>query len=462
MLTIWREDPVPQKSPGGAVALMREMFGQRSVTRLFLPILGEQAMNTLVSFVSTVMVGHAGTVAISAVGTVSALNNCIINSLISVASGVAAVTAQYLGAGQREKASRAVAQFAAAVVLFSTALMLTLLLFARQILAGLFGAAEPAVLEGARVYLAMSACSVPFAAIMAILSATLRGCGNSRVPMTAALVMNAVNTGLGAALIYGAGLGVTGAGLGLLTARIAGAAWLVVLMLRPGFDLPLREFFPIRWSVIRPIFSIGVPTGIDTAMFNGGKLLVQVFMTGLGTGVIAANSVVNSVISLIEIPGNAMNLLTITLVGFSVGAHDYRAARRHGFLSMLACILLQAAVSLPMWFLIPWLVGVFSSDPAVIPDAVTVCRSFVLVIALWGPAFTTPSALRAAGDVRFTVLSSLAVMWVVRVGLSWLFGVVMHGGLLGIWIALYTDWVVRAALFIPRLASKRWENRAVT
>ena len=310
MLTIWREDPVSQKAPGRAVALLREMFGQRSVTRLFLPILGEQAMNTLVSFVSTVMVGHAGTVAISAVGTVSALNNCIINSLISVASGVAAVTAQYLGAGQREKASRAVAQFASAVVLFSTALTLTLLLFARQILAGLFGAAEPAVLEGARIYLSMSACSVPFAAVMAILSATLRGCGNSRVPMTAALVMNAVNTGLGAALIYGAGLGVTGAGLGMLTARIAGAAWLVVLMLRPGFDLPLREFFPIRWAVIRPIFSIGVPMGIDTAMFNGGKLLVQVFMTGLGTGVIAANSVVNSVISLIEIPGNAMNLLT--------------------------------------------------------------------------------------------------------------------------------------------------------
>ena len=442
-------------------ALLREMFGQRSVVLLFLPILGEQAMNTLVSFISTVLVGHAGTVAISAVGSVSALNNVIVFSLVSVSSGVAAVTAQYIGAGKKEKAGEAVAQFGTAVTLFSTAVALALLVFSRQILSGLFGAAEPAVLEGARIYLTLSALSIPFAAVMSILSATLRGCGNSRVPMTAALLMNAVNTGLGALLIYGFEMGVTGAGLALLAARIAGAALLVALMLRPGFDLRLRHFFPIRWQVIRPVFSIGVPMGIDTAMFNGGKLLVQVFMTGLGTGVIAANAVVNSVIGLIEIPGNAMTLLTITLVGFAVGAHDYPAARRHGLLTTLACILLQAAVSLPMWFAIPALVRIFSQDPAVIPSAVTVCRSFVLAVVLWGPAFVLPSALRAAGDVRFTVLSSLAVMWIVRVGLSWLFGVAMQGGLLGIWIALYVDWVVRTALFLPRLLSHRWENRAV-
>ena len=443
-------------------SLMREMFGQRSVVLLFLPILGEQAMNTLVSFVSTVMVGHAGTVAISAVGSVSALNNVIVYSLISVSSGVAAVTAQYIGAGRREKAGEAVAQFGTAVLLFAGAVALTLLLFSRQILAGLFGAAEAAVLEGARTYLTLCALSIPFAAVMSILSATLRGCGNSRVPMTAALIMNAVNTGLGAALIYGGSLGVLGAGLALLAARIAGAAWLVFLMLRPSFDLRLRNFFPIRWQVIRPVFSIGVPMGLDTAMFNGGKLLVQVFMTGLGTGVIAANSVVNSVISLIEIPGNAMALLTITLVGFSVGAHDYPAARRHGLLTVLACILLQAAISIPMWFAVPGLVQVFSKDPAVIPSATAVSRSFILAVALWGPAFVTPSALRAAGDVRYTVLSSLAVMWAVRVGLSWLFGVALQGGLMGIWIALYVDWVVRTALFVPRLLSSRWENRAVT
>ncbi|MDY3072126.1 MAG: MATE family efflux transporter [Eubacteriales bacterium] len=439
----------------------RESFCTRSVILLYLPILAEQAMNTFVSFISTVMVGHAGSAAISAVGVVSSLNNVIVNTLVSVSSGAAAVTAQYIGARKREQASDAVAQFGCVTVLASCGIALLLLLFARPLLSGLFGAAEPAVLEGARIYLAASALSVPFAAVMSLLSAALRGCGNSRAPMAAALLMNAVNTGVCAVTIYGFELGVTGAAAGLLAARIAGAALLTVFMLRPSFPLQLRRFFPVRWQQIRPVVSIGVPMGLDTAMFNGGKLLVQVFMTGMGTAVIAANSVVNSVISLIEIPGNAMCLLTITLVGYAVGAHDYAAARRHGWYTALAAFLLQLVVCVPVWFLLGPLVGLFTDDPAVIPVSVAVCRSFILAIPLWTTAFVIPSALRTAGDVRYTVGSSLAVMWVVRVLLSWVFGVRMNGGLMGIWIALYVDWAVRTALFVPRLCSGRWENRAV-
>ncbi len=441
--------------------VLREVFCQKSVIRLYLPILAEQAMNTFVGFIATVMVGHAGSVAISAVGVVNSINNVIINTLLSISSGVAAVTAQYVGAQKWKEASDSVAQFGCMTVLASCGISLGLLLFAEPLLGGLFGSAEPAVLDGARVYLFASALSVPFAAVTAILSATLRGCGNSRAPMMAALLINIVNTGVCAVTIYGFEMGVLGAAIGLLAARVLGAAMLVILMRRPDFALPLRKFFPIRWSVIKPIFSIGIPMGLDTAMFNGGKLLVQVFMTDMGTAVIAANSVVNSVISLIEIPGNAMCLLTITLVGFAVGARDYAAARKHGWYTTLAAFLLQLIVCIPMWFLTPAVVRIFTGDPAVIPLAVTVCRSFILAIPLWTTAFVVPSALRTAGDVRYTVISSLMVMWGVRVLLSWVFGVVMGGGLLGIWIALYVDWVIRTALFVPRLHSRRWENRAV-
>ena len=442
---------------------LRAIFTQRSVILLYLPILAEQAMSTFVGFISTIMVGHAGSVAISAVGVVKALNNVIVFTLFSIASGVAAVAAQFLGAKQKERAERCIGQFCAAVLMVSVAIAALLVLFSKPILSFLFGAAEPEVLDAARIYLIAGALSMPFAAISSLLSATMRGCGNTRMPMASALLINIVNTLLCWITIYGLEMGVTGASISLVAARAAGAAFMLVLMFRPGFPLHLRKFFPIVWKDILPILRIGVPMGLDTAMFNGGKLIVQVFMTGMGTYTIAANAVTQSVVSLIEIPGNAMCTLAITLVGFSVGAGEFREARRHGWYTTLAASILQLIVCIPLWFTTPWFVGLFSTDPDVIRLSIVVTRSMVLTSPfLWSTAFTLASVLRSAGDVRYTVTSSLIIMWVIRVLLSWVFGVVMDGGLLGIWIAMYVDWAARTALFVPRFKSKRWENRAVT
>ena len=442
---------------------LRYIFTNRKVQKMYLPVLGEQAMTTMVGIIATIMVGHAGSVAISAVGVVSSMNMVILNTIISLCSGAAAVTAQFLGADQRRRAEETVGQFLSAMTIMSAAICLFLLLFARQIISFLFGAAEQAVLDGARIYLYASAISLPFNCFYAVMSAVLRGCGNNRTPMMIALLVNVINTGICAVTIYFLQLGVVGAAIGLVVAKVVGAVVMFILMRGHSFSLKVRRFFPISLRDLKPILTIGLPMGFDTLLFNGGKLLVQVFMAGMGTHVIAANSVAFNLIAFVEIPGNAMTLLTVTLTGFSVGAKDFEQARADVRRTSIACALIQTAACIPMYIFMPQIAGLFSDELPVLELAIRVSREFMIITPFgWAVAFNIPAGLRAAGDVRYTVSCSLIIMWVCRVLFSWILGVLLHMGLPGIWYAMYMDWVARTVCFVTRFCSNRWENRGVT
>ena len=80
---------------------------------------------------------------------------------------------------------------------------------------------------------------------------------------------------------------------------------------------------------------------------------------------------------------------------------------------------------------------------------------------IWPLAFTLASALRASGDAKFTLLSSTASMWIFRIGLAYVIGRYMGVGVLGVWIAMTIDWLVRAVLNLIRFKSGKWMTKSV-
>lgn len=436
------------------------MFSKRELLRLFWPILVEQTLATTIGVVNTMMVSGVGEAAISAVGLVDSLNNLIMNVFIALATGATVVVAQNVGAGNVKAASETTNQAFSACVMLAAVCSLFMVCLGRPLIAALFPGTEALVTANAQTYLYYSAGSYPFLAAFSAAAGILRAGRNTRGPMIASVVSNLVNVGVGALLIFGLRLGVAGAGVALVCARMSGALLLVWMLRSNVKDVRLTRFtLRFRREILVPVLKIGIPAGIDSLIFNGGKLLVQTFVAALGTTAIAANSIACSLNSFVMIPGNAICTATATVIGNAVGTGEREEVRRQMFrLTGYSMVLLTGMVLLFAPFVTPFL-GLYSPTP----EALTLARNVTYLTlvcspVLWPPAFISHAALRSAGDAVYVTCVSVGSMWACRVFCAWLLGNLLGWGLIGIWVAWCGDWLVRGVFVLGRILRRGYER----
>lgn len=434
---------------------------------LYLPLLGEQAMATFVGLVGMLMVSHAGDAALSAVGIVNTINLVVLSAFTALASGATAVISQLLGARRNKDAGACTTQFL--VVSVSAAIIIGTLMtiFVKPILYAFFGSSEQDVLDSAYIYLAASSLSVPFLVVSTSISGIFRACRDNKTPMFVSIIVNIINALICAVTIYIIEIGILGASIAMLVARIIGSILSIIMLLKPGMrsvSMPfaISKSFKVQMETIKPIMKIGLPMGLDSMIFQVGKLIVTVFLSGMGTSMMAAFSVANNITMFFEIPGSAMMLLAVTLVGRSVGAGDDKAAKDEMLLTLAVNSVLFALICIPGYFLSYQMASLFSASEEVRQIAVDLVKIFcALTPIMWAPGFMLPYGLRAAGDVKFTIICSSSILWLVRVPLSYVYGVVMNMGAVGIWWAMIADWVARNILYMWRLLSDKWRGKSV-
>jgi putative MATE family efflux protein len=441
------------------------MFSAQDLRRLILPLVVEQVLLVTVGMADTVMVSSVGQEAISAISLVDSINVLLINVFSALGAGGAIVTAQYLGREEDHNASIAAKQLLYVVAAASGLVMVVCLVGNGPILQALFGAAEPEVMAGARLYFFITALSYPFIGIYNGGAAVFRVMGNSKVSMWCSALMNLINIGGNAILIYGFGAGVEGAAIATLLSRMA-AALVILWLLCQGHgrvqlhDLLRPEYHP---AMVQGILRVGVPGGLENGMFQIGKVLVQGLVASFGTVVIAANAMANNIVMIPHVSGSAIGMAMVTVVGQCVGAGEFGQAKTYmlrltglvyGTMGTLEVLL---ALTAGFW------VGLFQLPAETSALTIELVRVFtVFAILFWPASFALPNGLRAAGDVRFTMLVSTVSMWIFRVGFSFfLCGPMVGMGIMGVWVAMYIDWIARCAAFIWRYFSGRWQNRQV-
>ena len=438
------------------------LFSGSALRRLMIPLIIEQLLAMTIGMADTVMVTSEGEAAVSGVSLVDNISVLLINVFSALATGGAVVAAQYLGSRDEENACSAAKQLFYVIGALSVATMAVCLLFREPILRLVFGALDSEVMEAALVYFLLTALSYPLLAIYNAGAALFRAMGNSRVSMLASLMMNVVNIGLNAALIFGAGIGVAGAGFGTLFSRLAGALLMTWLICRPGHVIHIDGLFrpEFRGQMVRKILRIGVPNGLENGMFQVGKLLVLGLVTPLGTSATAANAIANSIAGVVNVPGNAISLALITVVGQCMGAGEPRQAVRYTGKLMAVVYGAMGTLCVILFFTAQSLAGIFGLTQGAAVMAAEVLRwCSVFSLVFWPASFSLPNALRAAGDAKFTMVVSMVSMWVFRIGFSYL--LVPELGLLGVWVAMFIDWIVRAVIFLIRFLSGRWKTKKV-
>ncbi len=440
------------------------MFSGLALRRLLIPLLLEQTLTVLIGMADTVMVASCGEASVSGVSLVDSINVLLIMVFSALATGGAVVTSQYLGKKDVREASASARQLFYAVLMASLAIMFVCLALRDVILSGLFGSIERDVMEAARVYFLLSALSYPFLAMYNASAALLRSQGNAKASLYTSMVMNIVNVAGNAITIYGFGMGVMGAGLATLFSRMIGAAVIQKALGNPDCTLPRPGLLHFEWrpDLIVKIFRVGIPNGLENGLFQFGKLALLRMISTFGTVSITANAVGNTLGTFHCLPGNAIGLAMITVVGQCVGAKQFDQARYYTRRLMLINYAIQGTLNILILLANSFILKPFHLTA----ETELLARQIIAIhgsgsILLWPLAFTLPNALRAAGDARFTMTVSIASMLSFRIVFGYLLAIPAGLGVIGVWLAMQIDWVARITCFITRFRGRRWESKAL-
>ena len=441
------------------------LFTRQALVALLLPLIAEQALSVTIGLADTLMVSSVGEAAVSGVSLVDSFNTLMIQVMSALATGGAVVTSQYIGHREPKNAKAAAAQILFVLASFSLVVAAVVVVGRHAILRGIFGSIDADVMRYAETYFLLSALSYPFIGLYNAGAALFRAQGNSKISMLSSLVMNVINIGGNAVLIYGFGMGVLGAALASLVSRAVSCLVVLWLLQRPACPLRvdgLRALAP-DGSLIRRILRVGIPAGIENGMFQIGKLSVSSLTSTLGTAAIAANAVANTTTTFLNIPANAVGMAALTVVGQCLGAGEKEQAVYYSRRLLLTAYCGAWVMNLSAFlFANRFAISLFNLSPEAQTMALQVMVWFNFVsLFFWPSSFTLPNILRAAGDARFTMAVSILSMWVFRVGFCYVMVLGFHGRLLSIWMGMFLDWVFRSLCFFVRFARGRWMEQSV-
>lgn len=434
------------------------MFSKKDIRTLIFPLMMEQFLVVMVGMVDTLMISGAGESAVSGVSLVDSVNFMLSMLFSGLAAGGSIFIAQLLGRREEKEAAKTGAQLLYTSVAAALLVMAAALIGGRRILILLFGSITPQVAQNAQSYFFITAFSYPFLAAYNAVSSMFRSMGNSKTPMLVSVLANFVNIAGNALFIYALQLGAAGAALGTLLSRVLSAVLLLLLWNHGDNPLgirSLREFKP-DFRLIRKIFSLGVPIALENSIFQIGRVLVQSMVSGFGTSAITANAVAHSIISLVQVPGNAIGLALVPVAGQCVGAGEWEQARKYAKQLVGFSYVIMAALGILLFFAGPLAVTPYHLGRETAETAVFLLKYCCVCTALvWPAAFVLPSFLRAAGKVTFTMAVSFLSMWIFRIAFGYLLSVRFQLGVFGVWAAMTADWLCRSVCFIISFAAQK-------
>lgn len=418
----------------------------RQVFILALPMLGEQFGNFMVTFVDTWLAGRVAKEATAAVGAGGYMGWFVSLALSLVGTGAAALVARCFGSGDQRTARRGLHQ----AIMLSAVLgvMVTIVgYFGAPLLTMLFGLTERADVMLVR-YVRIDSFGYALFSMFLVGSGVIRAAGDTRTPMMIMIAVNAVNIIVSSALVFGwfgPPLGVSGIATGTVVARCLGGALMIAVLLRGVRGLRLeRHLFTYDRAVMRRILKVGLPAAGDTGLLWIAHMAFITAVSYSGTGAYAdANFAAHTIALRMEaitfLPAVAWMTAASTMVGQYLGASRPDDAARAGHRAALQTAGLTTIIGALFVIYAEPIFAFMSDDPLVRQVGAPAFRLMGFVQPFLGMAIVYVGALRGAGDTRTTLMFQIFGGILLRVPFAWLFGVYMHGGLLGCWIGMWMD-----------------------
>ena len=436
-------------------------FSNKDIFRLMVPLLLEQLLSFLVGVADTAMVSGAGEAAVSAVSLADSIN-ILMNFLISaMAAGGAIVYAQSIGRGDEEYASKSVSQLLLTVTVVCVFFSVMLFTGKKFILNVLYSKTEADVMQNCITYFGITALSYPFIGIFSALSSLNRSKGNSKIGLKVSVVMNIINVSGNALCIFVFKMGVAGVAIPTLVSRIASAGIMIFISLKKDAFLPISKklkSYRFDREISMSILKIGIPAGIENSLFQLARIGLSSLVSGLGTASVAAWAVVGHIAVLQYIPSTAAGMTLMTVGGQCFGAKEYDQIKYYiGKILKITYMILLGTIILLFTLANP-IADIFNLSPEAKNMAVVMMYMSCFGVLIHPVAFPTAHTLRAFSDVKYTMVVSIASVWIFRLGLAYLLVYLTPLGVYGAWGAQFADWLCRAIFLMSRIKKhyKRW------
>ena len=440
--------------------MTEHLFSNKGLKKLILPLFMEQLLVMLVGIADTFVVSYAGEAAVSGVSLVNSFNTIFIYLFTALASGGAVIISQYIGRHDTEQAGESASQLFTVSLLFSAASAVVILMLHRQILRQMFGKVEPEVMEACVTYLRISAYSYPAIAVYNAGAAVYRSIGKTSTTMYISVLSNIINVIGNVIGVFVLNAGVAGVAYPSLAARMFSAVVITGLCFRKRERVQYRLGWILQWNrdLMRRILGIAVPNGIENGIFQFVKVALSSVAALFGTYQIAANGIAQSIWSMAALAGVTMGPVFITVIGQCMGAGDSGQAEYY-FKKLLKITLLLSLI---------WNAMIFAVTPLLMKAYILAdeTKQLVILLVLIHNVFNSivfpfsgplGNGLRAAGDVKFTMVVSIASTIGGRLIFSLLFGIVFQMGVIGIACAMCLDWLLRAIIFYVRFKAGKWK-----
>lgn len=425
---------------------------------LAIPAVAENFFQTILGFVDTLFVSRIGLAEVAAVGVTNVILAIYFAVFMAVGVAVNVYVANNLGAGKVERARHIAQQGIILAIILGIFFGGVTLFFAEPLL--LLMGVEDAVLQAGSLYFKVVGIPSIFMALMFSLSSILRGAGDTKSPMKVSIVINLVNIVLDYVLIFGfwmiPGLGILGAALATVIARVVGTVMLMNYIRKTEVIAFRKDFWKPDWEHQRELLNLGSPAAIERLVMTAGQIVYFGFIVVLGTNTFAAHQVAGNLEVFSYMLAFGFATAATILVGRNIGAGDYQSAKEYAKLSTYIAIGSMSVFGVLLFFFGGWAGTLFTDNQQVIDDIdialkiAAVFQPFLAVVVVLSGAF------QGAGNTKFPMYLTTIGMWVIRTGTVYILAIQLGMGIAGVWIAIGLDIVFKAIVLWIRFSQDRW------
>lgn len=438
----------------------------KEIIGLAWPSITEQILEMMVGIISTVFMSWIGTAALAGVGMVNMLINFLQTVFSGLSIGTTVVIARVTGEGNHTEAKRTLVQSGYMALVVGIFLLVTGKVFSNPILNLFLGGAEVKVFNHGLTYFNIILFSLPFFVLDIIVSGAMRGAGDTKTPMYITGGVNIVNIILNTILIFGVpflhipSMGVAGSAIAVTASRIIGVtARVLVLYNRKGLklNLSLKDDYRLSPQLMKRIINIGVPGFIEQAVMQGGFLILQLIIVTMGTVAMAAYQIGLNINAIAFFPIFGFAIANTTLVGQSLGEKNYDKANNYSYEGLKITMIFGFVLGIFMFAFAPLLARIYTDDPEVIKESVMIVRTFGVLEPLLAVLNICSATLKAAGDIKYVMITSLVGLWALRVLPSYTLDRALDMGLIAVMIGIFLDFCSRSVMYLLRMRKGDWK-----
>ena len=426
------------------------------------PAMAESFFVTLAGLIDTMMVSAMGPYAVAAVGLTAQPKFIGLTLFFGVNIAVSALVARRKGEQRRENANEIVLTALALTVALCAVISVLFVGFAPQImtLAGSTADTHEAAVEYFRIIMG----GTFFNVLTMVINAAQRGSGNTKLSMTTNLTSSVVNVLFNYLLIEGhfgfPAWGIRGAAIATVLGTVVAAGMALYSLFRPSSFIRIPDMIRLglRWTrqSLRSIWQLAYNSSLENIAMRVGFLATAMLAARLGTDEFAAHNIGMNLLGLGFSFADGMQVAAVALTGESLGAGRKEEARRYGHICQRIGFLISVCLSLFLLFGGRWFFGLYFREPHIIEMGMVINRYIMFIVLLQISQIIFTGCLRAAGDVRYTLVSALISVTLIRTAVTLLLVLVFRMGLHGIWLGVLSDQLSRFLLMGRRFRQGKW------